>query len=335
MWYKDSTYKGEKIMKQIGMIGVLSNPAKKDSSHNGGWTRVLKSILEIENTKVVIANEKDDWSQFDELYINEGVNYKEGVYNLFGGVSDAIIKKLNMLNDFQGDVWTYGDFIDYKDFCNKRNIEMEFTKKITFKDLVNANTKNLVYGDSHSISVFNKGYAISRNDGSTLWGMLNKELTNLIPKNLDKLTFYAGNIDVRHHILRNTNIVDIDEYLLKNYIEPLRKQLNELECKEITLVELLPIENESRKIPTTGCYQNSAFYGSWYDRTQVVKSFNRQLRVMCNVEGHKLLAWPEEFKNDLGELKFEVMEARQSVHLAPSSYYYADKFIYREQLNLF
>ena len=335
MWYKDSTYNGKKIMKQIGMVGILSNPATRINSHNGGWTRVLKSILESSNYEVKILNEKDDWSQFDELYINEGVNYKKGVYNLFGGVTDAILKKLDMLNNFKGNAWTYGESIDFNDFCIKRKIEYNFTKDIYFRELVNENTKKLVYGDSHSISVFDKGYAISRNDGSTLWGMLSRGLNNLIPLNLDKLTFYAGNIDVRHHILRNTNIQNIDNYLTKYYIEPLTKQLRELGCKQITLVELLPIENESRKIPTTGFYQKSPFWGSWNDRTEVVRCFNKQLRAMCNIEGHNLISWPEEFINANNELKFEVMEARQSVHLSPKNYMFADEFVFKKQLNLF
>ena len=42
----------------------------------------------------------DEPSEFEMVYINEGVNFKQGVWNLFGGVSDKLIHKLNQLNNW-------------------------------------------------------------------------------------------------------------------------------------------------------------------------------------------------------------------------------------------
>ena len=44
-------------------------------------------------------------------------------------------------------------------------------------DLLKTSDK-LVLGDSHSISVYKEGHTISRNDGKTLKGFLNKGLQN-------------------------------------------------------------------------------------------------------------------------------------------------------------
>ena len=38
-----------------GIVGVVSNPVRSLNSHNGGWTLVLKSILDAD-----ILTEKDD-----------------------------------------------------------------------------------------------------------------------------------------------------------------------------------------------------------------------------------------------------------------------------------
>ena len=37
----------------LGIVGVLSNPAKKETSHNGGWTYILKSMCEVQLGRTV------------------------------------------------------------------------------------------------------------------------------------------------------------------------------------------------------------------------------------------------------------------------------------------
>ena len=71
-------------MNKKAIVGLVSNPAKSLNSHNGGWTLVLRHIL-----KADVLTEKDDWDQYDELILSEGINYKEGIFNFFGGVQDS------------------------------------------------------------------------------------------------------------------------------------------------------------------------------------------------------------------------------------------------------
>lgn len=180
------------------IVGVVSNPVRSLNSHNGGWTLVLKSIYNAD-----ILTEKDDWNDYEELILSEGVNYKEGKFNFFGGVQDSFYKRLNKLNNFNGKVYCINEKIDYNVACNKRkelkglscnkSPEVLYTKEYNNK---------LILGDSHSVSIYKPGYSINRIDGKTLNGFLKIGLHNFITKDTNDLIFYAGNIDVRFHVHR-------------------------------------------------------------------------------------------------------------------------------------
>jgi len=290
------------------IVGVVSNPVRSLNSHNGGWTLVLKSIYNAD-----ILTEKDDWNNYEELILSEGVNYKEGKFNFFGGVQDSFYERLNKLNNFNGKVYCVNEKIDYNVACNKRkelkglscnkSPEVLYTKEYNNK---------LILGDSHSVSIYKPGYSINRIDGKTLNGFLKIGLHNFITKDTNDLIFYAGNIDVRFHIHRfggRKAVVDL--------IRELFVQLNKLNLNKITLVSLLPIEDESRKIPGTGLYKGKPFYGTKKQRTYYVKEFNSLLKRGCNYYKYNLIEW--DFNYDKG-LSFDEMESRQSVHLRPKSY---------------
>lgn len=295
------------------IVGLVSNPAKSLNSHNGGWTLVLQNIL-----KADVLTEKDNWDQYDELILSEGVNYKEGVFNFFGGVQDSFYVKLNKLNNFTGKVYCINKMIDYNVVCSKRKDLKGYScnktpEVIKLKELSN----KLILGDSHSVSVFKPGYTIDRNDSQTLHGFLKKGLKSYISDDVDDLVFYAGNIDIRFHVHRfkgRDSVVDL--------IRELFKQLENLNIKNITLVSLLPIEDESRKIPGTGLYNKQPFFGSKEKRTYYVKEFNSLLKRGCDHYGYNLLTW--DFDYDEG-LSFDDMESRQSVHLRPKSYKYKNE----------
>ena len=290
------------------IVGVVSNPVRSLNSHNGGWTLVLKSIYNAD-----ILTEKDDWNNYEELILSEGVNYKEGKFNFFGGVQDSFYTRLNKLKNFNGNVYCVKEKIDYNIACNKRkelkglscnkSPEVLYTKEYNNK---------LILGDSHSVSVYKPGYSINRIDGKTLNGFLKIGLHNFITKDTNDLIFYAGNIDVRFHVHRfggRKAVVDL--------IRELFLQLNKLNLDKITLVSLLPIEDESRKIPGTGLYKGKPFYGTKEQRTYYVKEFNSLLKRGCNHYKYNLIEW--DFNYDKG-LSFDEMESRQSVHLRPKSY---------------
>lgn len=307
------------------MIGIISNPVTSLNSHNGGWTYVCKSILESKlNNNIDILNENDDWNCYDLLIINEGVNYKYGTYNFFGGVSEKTIKKLLKFNEFCGEIYSINENIDYNDVCNKRKELIEYRHiKFRLPEVLDLSklSNSLVLGDSHSLSVYKPGYSISRNDGKTLHGFLNEGISNYVESITDELVFYAGNIDIRFHVMR-FGIESIDSMILE-----LENQLKNLKMKKIKLVHLLPIEKESRKIPGTGKYKGNNFNGTREERLEMVIHFNKMIDMIANNNGWDVLKWDFDYTK---ELSFDSMEAKQSVHLRPTSYMFANEFIIKE-----
>ncbi len=297
------------------IVGLVSNPAKSLNSHNGGWTLVLKNIF-----KADVLTEKDDWDNYNELILSEGINYKEGVFNFFGGVQDSFYIKLKKLNSFQGKVYCINEMIDYNVVCKKRKDlkGLSCNKMPKIINIKNFNNK-LILGDSHTVSVYKPGYSINRNDGKTLNGFLKIGLNNYISKNITDLIFYAGNIDIRFHIHRFKG-----RETVVNLIRELFVQLNNLNINKITLVSLLPIEDESRKIPGTGLYKGKPFFGTKEDRTYYAKEYNKLLKRGALHYGYDLIEW--DFNYDDG-LSFDDMESRQSVHLRPKSYKFINELL--------
>lgn len=297
------------------IVGLVSNPAKSLNSHNGGWTLVLKNIF-----KADVLTEKDDWDNYDELILSEGINYREGIFNFFGGVQDSFYAKLEKLNSFKGKVYCINEMIDYNVVCKKRK-DLKGLSCNKIPEIINIKNFNnkLILGDSHTVSVYKPGYSINRNDGKTLNGFLKIGLNNYISKNITDLIFYAGNIDIRFHIHRfkgRETVVDL--------IRELFVQLNNLNINKITLVSLLPIEDESRKIPGTGLYKGKPFFGTKQDRTFYVKEFNELLKRGATRYGYNLIEWDFDYDNGLS---FNDMESRQSVHLRPKSYKFINELL--------
>ncbi len=303
---------------KIGLVGILSNPPKKKDSHNAGWIKTILSQLSFSPfcREVKILTEKDDWNEVDQLYVTEGVNWKPGSWNVIGGINPSILLRLRKLNDYYGSIYCLGNEVpDYKDFCLKRNINFNFTKDI--KSIPNiCSIENWVLGDSHSISVYKPGYNINRVDFKTLHGFLKDELSSYLPKSVENLIFYAGNIDIRHHILRLAN----PNLAVESLVDELYTQLVRLNLSEVSIVEPLPIENESRIIPKTGYYKGTPYFGSWKQRTEARCYLSSLLHMMCIDHGWNFITWPEHFYNEKQELRFEVMEAKKSIHISPEHY---------------
>ena len=314
---------------KIGMLGIIGNCVKSINSHNGGWTLVCKNILErtFEN-EVEIINDESDFNTYDVIVINEGVNYKEGVYNFFGGVQETTKTKLFKILDFKGELFSINERIDLNHMCKKRKELQGFKdSKFQIPKIFNTDVQfsNILVGDSHSISVYRLGFSINRNDGKTLYGFL-KDPQKYFKKPIhsyNKIYTYFGNIDIRFHLCRQSNPKIATEKLVDQYIDWCWNSKAKPVC-------LLPIEVEDRKIPGTGLYNGKPFYGSRELRSELVSIFNERL------QSHFLdcLVWPEEwYDNDYDFTKN--MEARQSVHLRPSSYKFYDELSKQETLKLF
>lgn len=332
-------------MINIGLTGVLGNPSTSLSSHNAGYTYYIKSRLRQLhpncNIEILDLRHIEHFAECDLVYLTEGLNFREGVFNLFGGVSSDLETRLRNLCtlDLYHEIRSFGpETIDYTPLVHKRlngvvlgeSWYMPNVKKIVDGE-GDLKSTDLVLGDSHSLSVYYERAVLSRNDGKTLYSFLKDGIENYVPRHIENLTFYAGNIDVRHHICRiyedELDAAEEAHLLAVRLIDALLETKHSLDLKNISVVKLLPIESEDRKIPKTGWYENKPFSGSWLNRSMVRNVFNEALETYGKSSGLEILSF-EGFENEKGELDQSFMEARQSVHIAPRHYMFGDSFIF-------
>lgn len=293
------------------IIGILNNPATSLNSHSAGMVNIVSKLFNAD-----IINENDDWDQYDELIIYHGVNFRPGSFNIIGGINDDVLTRSKKLNDFKGKVLSLDGF-QLSDFSVKRKLSLY--DQNDKHELVELPTRsNLVIGDSHSLSVWpNENYTISRNDGKTLYGFLK---LNMDLSSFKHVILYFGNIDLRFHLARQSNPIEATKDLFKRYCDYASKYNS-------TLTMLLPVEDESRKIPKSGQYKGQNFFGS----IELRKELRNEANKIILESGITYIEWPEFFINKEGNLDFEIMEPKQSVHIRPK--FYINRI--KEQLKLF
>jgi hypothetical protein len=307
---------------KAAVIGMLNNVGSSQSHHGGGYYHVMLNILKSEHPGDLDVNPDPlIWNEYERLYILEGVNYQENVFNFIGGPQSEHKAKLEAMANYKGLAIAVNVPIDLNVFNKRFNIDHQFTaiNCIDFARLHANNTKKLVRGDSHSLSVWKPGFGLDRTDGKTLFGFL-KDADSLIEEwnqKYDEVVLYFGNIDIRFHLMRQDNPAEAVGDLIRRYVE-FAKKLN-----NATLVNLLPVEHESRKLPGTGLYLKQPYFGTRQERARLVDTANR----IMNNSGLKTLQWPNEWIDEDGMKMFEYMEPKQSVHLKPKYYMFAKEFV--------
>lgn len=307
------------------MVNVFGKVPNKEYSHNAGWSFVVDDLI---GCDVDYYDGTQDLSDYSHMIINNGVNYREGQLNFFGGVQQFTIDLLNDIrNNFNGKCYTFDHNFSFEDLLKRKEIDNVPDLQV---NTVYSDTKrsNLIVGDSHSISAFPFGerYSISRNDGKTLHGFLKDPMAyifkNSEKRKLENLIMYFGNIDIRFHLSRRENPTESTIDLANKYFDFAISCLGF--CDNVKIQGLMPIEDESRKIPKTGQYKGENFFGDWQFRTYLVEVFNSTLKkrqdqlLRSGVESPIFMPhWI-----DTKKLSFDHMEARQSVHIRPSSYKY-------------
>jgi hypothetical protein len=298
-------------MKKAAIVGILNNPATSENSHSSGMVNIVKRLFDAD-----VITEKDDWDQYEKLIIYHGVNFRPGSFNIIGGINNDVLIRSEKLNKFKGIIESLDGF-QLNEFSIKRKLgtydDFTLLHEINLPD-----RNNLVIGDSHSISVWpDESYAISRNDGKTLHGFLKLDMDL---SKYEHIIFYFGNIDLRFHLARQNDPIEATKELFKRYCEYASKYNS-------TLTMLLPIEDESRKIPKSGQYKEKNFFGS----LELRKNLRYEANKIIFESGIPYLEWPSTFLDDKGNLSFDIMEPKQSVHIRPK--YYMNKV--KRQLTLF
>lgn len=282
----------------------------------------------------------EDHNQYDVIYVYHGSDWG-GSLNLFGGL-EACSNAFNICNfsKFKGKVYSLAiDFPKIDEMIGERILNAQSKKKKIQLEWLETDLKNLkrmriesttvrfphitdrvVIGDSHSICMYRPGWTVNSVPFKTLNGALTTGLHTFIEDftSLEKVTSlecYFGNIDVRHHLCRLegdsfTNTMS----LALRYVEAVEM----LPIKDVAIYELLPLENESRKLPKTGYYKGKPFWGTWDQRQEVRHTFNQAIEKA--VRRAKFIRWTDYLLNDKGELDFKYMEKPQSVHLSREFY---------------
>ena len=310
-------------MKAIAYIGIFNEVVQSPAYHGFGWTKATVGQLEMKGYQVDIltADEVDMMlDQYDEIYIDEGVNFEDKKWNKIGGDFIKTSTKIVALSKWKGKIWhnALKPFPTYKDLSDKRGIEeIDWTgKEIAPIDFI-AWSDKLVIGDSHATSVWEPRWALHSTNGRTLYSMIGEGIDSIVPKHIRRVRLYAGNIDIRFHLHR----LDVD---LKDYSKSLFLQLKKPRERGVgvEVVQPLPIESEERQIPTTGRYKGKNFYGTWEERNEIRTQIDSYWRTLCKKIGASYITWPDTFVDVTGKLRFEVMEPKSSVHLSPKKYAY-------------
>lgn len=321
------------INKRIAIDGIVGSYSSRISSHKASWPHLLKSkLFQMGIDDVTVLTKHDDLEEYDVLLISLPMEF-QGSFNVFGGANDELAERLMKIGEFGGETFVadtvmpdVGAFIESRQkSCSDLFSELDpedytyWSESIKTIDTTLLNSNGFVLGDSHCISVYRPGYNISRNDGLTLHGALKQGLRNLIPRiEIKNLVLYFGNIDIRHHLMRREDLKKDLYTMLEDY----EKQIQELKIEKIYIIAPLWIENESRKLPKTGYYKDTPFYGSTDERQSLVNFITRYLQDMCSDNGWKLIRWPDKMLNEDGELDFKYMEKPKSVHLSREFYHY-------------
>ena len=317
---------------KIAVAALIGKLSPKPQSHKSGWAfHLANQLTNAGYTNVeVITDKQTNWSDFDVILLEHGMEFK-GTFNIFGGANDDLyhqitrmfatgIRMYSLHHDMPAiDALIEGRLKTGSDLFKTLEVQIKDVKELCAKipriDRIQK-TKSLCFGDSHSFSQYTPGYMTDRHDGLTLFGTLRRGIRTYVPEDIEELRIYLGNIDIRHHLMRQAN----PSKALKDMMAMYEQQLIDLEIDNIEVVQALPIENESRPLPKTGYYKGTPFAGSWAERTELVQEFNTLVEAMCNRNGWKTWKHPDVYLNSFGELTFDVMEKPKSVHIAREYY---------------
>lgn len=308
---------------KAAIVGMLNNVGSSQSHHGGGYYHVMTSILKSEHIvgDLDINPDPSTWNEYERLYILEGVNYQENVFNFIGGPQPEHRAKLEAMANYKGLPIAVNVPIDLNVFNKRFNIDHQFTtiNTIEFAKLHGNTTKKLVRGDSHSLSAWRPGFGLDRTDGKTLFGFL-KDADSLIQdwnQKYDETVTYFGNIDLRFHLMRQSDPKEATKELFSRYVD------FSLKLNNNTIIGLLPVENESRKLPGTGLYLKQPFFGSRQERMELREIAHNIIKT----SGCKYYIWPDSWIDEDGMGMFEYMEPKQSVHLKPKYYIFSNEFV--------
>lgn len=316
------------MKQELIMSSVITNPITNiplnDKSHVHGWSQIWADQLEAQiSNKCSVAIKS-----FDKVYIDHGVNFG-GTLNLFGGATKEIFDRINLLASCNEIISLDHDMPDYgamlkkrigakttyegitASWCDKVSARLIGTQSLKQEDLLGM--EGITVGDSHTSAFSHRTDMVFRNDGKTLHGALQVGIRSLFRGNSPngRVTLCLGSIDIRHHVLRHNSFV------LKDIVSEYVKQGSALKC-DVHYAAPVPVEFEGRRIPQSGFYKKTAFFGSWKERHDLTNQFIEELDKQS---GGKVIMPPSDWYTMDPEVYAKTyMEHGSSFHIAPPFY---------------
>ncbi len=315
---------------------IVTSFTDRIASHRSAWPRMQRCMAEVAfDQKVEIAFGNENLVSNSLWLVSTPMEFKGEVFNLFGGYTIetrnriarildmdlANIKALDMpIGDIERILRPRAAKTDY-DFTESEWSKIRDLMKcqvIKHEELV-LDIQRVVLGDSHSISRYRANTVINRHDGLTLHGLLERGIHSYLTaySYVPHLVIYAGNVDIRHHLLRQIDPVASTRKLVTD----LKIQLEELQAEGVIgtyeVTAPYPIEHEGRKIPQTGFYKGTPFYGTQEQRDQIRSLMTNEMKYQIE----HVHEWPTHwyFMNPEDYAK-TYMEKPGSVHLSPEFY---------------
>ena len=314
------------------LTNPISNVPQLKNSHVLGWSLVWADQLDA----IIDHKCSHNILNASTVYIEHGVNFS-GTLNLFGGATKEIFDRINRIAahpnvvslDFDTPAWgeqlrkrigaptTYiGITEEWCDALTKRLSTVSSLKQQELKS-VSSKFHGISVGDSHTPAYSQSTDIVLRENGKTLFGTLKRGLISEF-RGLDpfgKITFSYGSIDIRHHILRHKEF-NLDD-MLTEYVKQGRAIAAEYKC-DVSYTIPVPVEYEDRRLPKTGYFKGTPFFGPRQDRLDITLQFMERLN---KISGNKVVMPPEEwYKMDGEKYANTYMENSSSVHISPQYY---------------
>lgn len=318
------------------MSRVLTNPISNipqlKNSHVLGWSLVWAQQLNAD----IDHKCSPDIAKFNTVYLEHGVNFG-GSLNLFGGANKEVFDRINRIAshpnvislDFDMPDWgeqlrkrigaptTYAGITEQ--WCDNLSKRLSTIQSLKQEDLLSVSHKfnGISIGDSHTPAFSNMNDIVLRENGKTLYGTLKRglitEFRGLNP--FGKVTFCYGSIDIRHHMLRHDNF-NLNE-TLDEYVKQAQAIESKYDC-EVQFTAPVPVEYEDRRLPKSGYFKGTPFYGSRQERLDLTLRFIDRLNKVTN---NRVVMPPQEWYDMDGEKYAKTyMENSSSVHISPQYY---------------
>jgi hypothetical protein len=314
---------------------IVTSFTDRISSHRSAWPRMQKCMVQdalATETRIAFGNQ--DLIKDGTWLVSTPMEFKGEVFNLFGGYTEEVKTRISRLLDLELDqvkgldlpipdiekilrprsVKTNFDFTDseWEKIRSFQNCEI-----IKHEDLV-LYIRRVVVGDSHSISRYQSGTVVYRNDGLTMHRLVEDGVTPHLPDYfIPHLVINVGNVDIRHHLCRQVDPSSSARRMISNLRMHLEALQNQGKIGSFEVTEPYPIEFEERKIPKTGYYKGTPFYGSHPERDRVRQIMANEMKYQFDT----VHEWPTNwFMIDPEDYAKTYMEKPGSVHLSPEFY---------------